>query len=471
MEYDAVIVGSGPNGLTAAITLAQKGYRVIVYEASDTPGGGVRSKELTLPGYSHDVCSTVYPLGVGSPVLKTFPLEKFGLQWIYPDFEMAHPFDDGTAAVLHKSVEKTALSLGKDYASYNKWMTRLLEDWDDIVNRVLGPLKIPEHPVKMSRFGIYALQSAHSFSKRYFRGNKGRGFFSGLAAHSILDLDEPATAAIGLVLAIMGHSEGWPIPKGGAQKLTDALVGYLKSLNGEVVVEHKINSVADLPPARVILFDLTPKQLLQITGNEFSAGYRKELEKYRYGSGVFKLDWALNEPIPFEAKVCRKAGTVHLGGTMEEIVSSEKSIRNGGYPERPFVLLTQPTQFDPLRAPKGKHIAWAYCHVPNGSTKDMTNVIEDQIERFAPGFKDTIIKRHKMNAVDFQNYNANYIGGDINGGLQDIKQLFTRPVKKWDPYQTAVKNWFICSSSTPPGGGVHGMCGYHAAQSALKYLR
>jgi len=470
MGYDAVIVGSGPNGLSAAITLARSGYSVVIFEASNVPGGGVRSKELTLPGYLHDVCSTVHPLGVGSPVFKTFPLNQFGLEWVYPEVEMAHPFDDKTTAFLSRSIEKTAYSLDKDSDFYIDWMSRLVEDWDQLDTHLLGPLKVPEHPLIMARFGYYAIQSAYSFARKYLKGKRSRGFFAGLAAHSIMDLDKTATSAIGIVLAILGHKVGWPMPKGGAQQLTNALTGYLKSLNGEIQVGHYIEDVSELPPARTVLFDLTPKQILRITGNKLPLSYRKKLKKYRYGSGVFKLDWALSEPVPFDSSICNKAGTVHIGGTFEEIHNSEKKVQKGMLPDRPFVLFVQPTRFDPIRAPEGKHTAWAYCHVPNGSTADMTDTIENQIERFAPGFKDTIIKRHKMNAMDFQNYNANYIGGDINGGMQDIRQLFTRPVMKWDPYKTGVDNWFICSSSTPPGGGVHGMCGYHAAQSALKEL-
>jgi len=470
MHYDAIIVGAGPNGLSAAIKLAQEGLKVAVFEASDIPGGGVRTMNLTLPGYSHDVCSAVHPLAVGSPYFNSLPLEKYGLEWIHPELPMAHPFDNGTAAFLDRSIEKTSYSLLEDAQRYRNWMGFLIEKWDLLKNQLLGPLRVPEHPLAMAQFGIFALQPAHFLAKKLFKGYRAQALFTGMTAHAIMDLDKMATSAIGMVLAILGHVEGWPMPKGGAQHLTRALVSHLKSLGGELITGQKIDKIKDLPQARSILFDITPEQLLKIAGSSFPVSYQKKLKKYRYGPGVFKLDWALDEPIPFKAKICEKAGTIHLGGTMNEIVESEKIVWKGRISEKPFVLLVQPSRFDPSRAPEGKHTAWAYCHVPNGSTFDMTTIIENQIERFAPGFKNTIIKRHKMNTSDFQAYNANYIGGDINGGVQDIKQLFTRPVRKWIPYATDREGLYICSSSTPPGGGVHGMCGYNAALAALSKL-
>jgi phytoene dehydrogenase-like protein len=471
MQYDAIIVGAGPNGLSAAIKLAQEGLKVAVFEASDIPGGGVRTMNLTLPGFSHDVCSAVHPLAAGSPYFKSLPLDKYGLEWIYPEVSIAHPFDNGTAAFLEKSIEKTSHSLLEDAQKYRKWMGFLLEKWDLLKNQLLGPLRVPEHPLAMAQFGIFALQPAHFLAKNLFKEYRARALFTGMAAHAIMDLDKVVTSAIGMVLAILGHVEGWPMPKGGAQNFTNALVSHLKSLGGELITGQKIDSIKDLPQTRSILFDITPEQLLKIAGSYFPISYQKKLTNYRYGPGVFKLDWALDEPIPFKAKICDKAGTIHIGGTMDEIVESEKIVWKGRISEKPFVLLVQPSRFDPSRAPEGKHTAWAYCHVPNGSTFDMTTIIENQIERFAPGFKDIIIKRHKMNTSDFQSYNANYVGGDINGGVQDIKQLFTRPVRKWIPYATAREGIYICSSSTPPGGGVHGMCGYHAADAALSYLK
>lgn len=466
--YDAIVVGSGPNGLAAAITLAQAGLSVVVFEAKSTVGGGLRSAELTLPGFVHDVCSAVHPLGVGSPFFCALPLAKHGLEWIHPLAPLAHPFDDGTAAVLEHSIDATGRTLGGDAAAYIKLVEPLVANWERLKTELLGPLHLPRHPVEMARFGLLAIRSASSLAKSLFRGERARGFFAGLAAHSIMPLDQPLTAAFGLILGILGHAVGWPMPRGGSQRIADALASYLHSLGGEIITSAPIKSIDKLPPVRAVLFDVTPRQLLQIAGHRLPSGYRRKLEGYRYGPGVFKVDWALSSSIPWKAKECTRAGTVHIGGTLEEITKSEREVWEEKHPEKPFVLVAQQTLFDPTRAPKGKHTAWAYCHVSNGSTFNMTERIESQIERFAPGFRGCIIARSTKSAVELEQYNPNYVGGDINGGVQDIRQLFTRPVARLVPYSTPVKGLYICSSSTPPGGGVHGMCGYHAARAALK---
>lgn len=469
--YDSIIIGSGPNGLAAAVRLAKAGARVVVFEAESIPGGGTRTRELTLPGYLHDVCSAIHPMAAGSPFFRSLPLQDYGLEWIYPEIDLAHPFDDGSAGCLVRSVSDTALTLGADADVYRELMEPLVEHWEELLPQLLGPLRFPSTPLKMASFGLMALQSARKFAESHFRGDKARGFFAGLASHSIMDLDKVSSSAIGLVLGLMGHTVGWPMPKGGSQKIAGALTGYLKSLGGELIAGERISSLKQLPPARTVIFDLTPRQILDIAGNRLSSSYRRKLERFRYGPGVCKVDWALSEPVPFFSHSCRKAGTIHIGGTLNEIVRSEKIVNAGGFADKPFVLLAQQSLFDPTRAPAGKHTGWAYCHVPNGSQKDVSQVIEDQIERFAPGFRDTILRKHVITASDFQQYNENYIGGDINGGAQDIRQLFTRPVTRLNPYKTSDDELFICSSSTPPGGGVHGMCGYHAAGTVLQKLQ
>ncbi|MCH8330182.1 MAG: NAD(P)/FAD-dependent oxidoreductase [Bacteroidetes bacterium] len=467
-DLDAIIVGSGPNGLAAAITMAMQDLNVAIYEAHDTIGGGMRTKELTLPGFLHDVCSSIHPTGVGSPFMKSIPLGKYGLEWVYPEASLAHPLDDGPPALLVNSIEETAGSLRQDIHRYIKLIKPLVDDWNELAPHLLGPLSLNVNLIKMGRFGIQALQPASIFARNSFKGEMGRGFFAGLAAHSILPLDKISTAAIGIVLNILGHDPGWPMPKGGAQEIANAMGKLFESLGGKIYTSSIVKHLDELPKAKTYLLDVTPKQLIEMAGNRLPWIYINRLKGYRYGSGVFKMDWALSEPIPFKEKDCHKAGTVHLGGTLEEIIDSEKKIGRGEHPDKPFVLLAQNSLFDPSRAPNNKHTAWGYCHVPNGSTVDMINNIESQIERFAPGFKDTILARHSMNTMDFQEYNANYIGGDINGGVQDIGQMFTRPVMALSPYKTPAKGLYICSSSTPPGGGVHGMCGFHAAKQALK---
>jgi phytoene dehydrogenase-like protein len=465
-EYDAVVVGSGPNGLAAAITLRQEGLSVLLIEGKDVIGGGLTSAEYTLPGFVHDVCSAIHPLALGSPFFETLPLADHGLTYLQPELAAAHPFDDGSAAVLAGSVEETAKSLGADEQIYLDIFKPVVRDWPLIAADVLGPLHFPKHPIAMGQFGLKALTSATYFAKR-FKTKEAKGLWAGMAAHAIQPLSNLSTSAIALVLMTAGHLKGWPIPQGGSKEIANALASYFISIGGRIQTGQFVKSLSELPSAKTVLFDVTPKQLLEIAGHKFSPLYRWQLERYRYGMGVFKIDWALDGPIPFTAAQARKAGTVHIGNTIEEIALSEKLTWEGKHSEKPYVLLAQQSLFDDTRAPEGKHTAWAYCHVPNGSTKDMTAFIEQQVERFAPGFKDLILARHTMNTLEVQAYNPNYIGGDINGGVIDLGQLFTRPVLRSSPYRTSAKGLYICSSSTPPGGGVHGMCGYHAARQAL----
>ncbi|WP_207426063.1 NAD(P)/FAD-dependent oxidoreductase [Pedobacter sp. SYSU D00535] len=467
-DFDAIVVGSGPNGLAAAITMQQAGLSVLLVEAKDVIGGGLRSKELTLPGFVHDVCSAIHPMAAASPFFKTLPLQQHGLEFIYPEVAAAHPFDDGTAAILTKSLEETASLLGTDKQAYLRLMEPVVKSWPCIDKSVLGPpLSIPSHPIDMALFGLKAMPSALMVAKR-FSTKEAKGLWAGMAAHSIQPLSNLATSAIGVVLMAAGHLGGWPIPKGGSQSIANALASYFLSLGGKIETNYYVKSLQQLPSAHAVLFDVTPKQLLQIAGHKFSSLYKWQLKKYRYGMGVFKVDWALDDAIPFTAEAARKAGTVHIGNTLEEIAAGEHTASIGATPQKPFVLLAQQSIFDPSRAPEGKHTAWAYCHVPNGSKVDMTSIIENQIERFAPGFKDRILAKHSFSPAKMEDYNPNYIGGDINGGIIDIGQLFTRPVISLSPYRTSAKGLYICSSSTPPGGGVHGMCGYFAAKRALK---
>lgn len=466
-DFDAIIVGAGPNGLAAGIYLQQNGLSVLIVEAQNKPGGGLRSAELTLPGFIHDICSAIHPLAVGSPFFQQLPLADYGLEYIYPEIAAAHPFDNGTAAILKQSVSETAKLLGNDERAYLKLMQPLVSNWPSIVADVLGPLHYPKHPLAMVKFGLSALTSAEYLSKR-FKTAEAKALLAGMAAHSMLPLSKLTTSAVALVLMINGHLKGWPIPMGGSNRIANALASYFNSIGGQIQTNTYIHSLQQLPSAHAVLFDVSPKQLLEIAGHKFSSLYKWQLERYRYGMGVFKVDWALNGQIPFKAEDCKKAGTIHIGNTIQEITQAEKQTWRGQRAEKPFVLLAQQSVFDPSRAPKGKHTAWAYCHVPNGSKVDMTMAVENQIERFAPGFKDLILAKHTMSPAQMQEYNPNYIGGDINGGLLDIGQLFTRPALRWSPYKTSAKGIYLCSASTPPGGGVHGMCGYNAAKRVLK---
>ncbi|MEZ2440877.1 phytoene desaturase family protein [Chitinophaga sp. RCC_12] len=465
-DYDVIVVGSGPNGLSAAIRLQQQGVSVLLLEAKDVIGGGMRTAELTLPGFYHDVCSAVHPMAMGSPFFSKLPLADYGLEFAYSPLEAAHPFDDGTAAFLARSLDDTARALGADEKVYRELIKPVADNWEAVAEDSLGPFSFPRHPLIMARFGLNALRSASAVANR-FSTTAARGLWAGMTAHSIQPLTNVASAAIGIVLSAVGHRYGWPVPKGGSQAIGNALAQYFVSLGGEIQTGVHVSSLWQLPSHRAVVFDLTPKQLLTIAGDQFSPFYKRQLSRYRYGPGVFKMDWALSGPIPFTAPECRQAITVHLGGTFEEIAFSEQQAYDGKICKAPFVLLSQQSLFDE-RAPAGKHTAWAYCHVPNGSDADMTRIIEQQIERFAPGFRDLILAKHTMNAQQMEIYNPNYVGGDINGGIIDIRQLYTRPACRISPYRTSAKGIYICSSATPPGGGVHGMCGYHAANTVLK---
>ncbi len=470
-SYDAIVVGAGPNGLAAAITLARAGRSVLVVEAAETIGGGARSAELTLPGFVHDICSAIHPLTVASPFLRTLPLDKFGLEWINPPAPLAHPFDDGSAVVIERSVDATAEALGADGASYRRLMAPLVAHADGLLADLLGPLPLtPRHPLLLARFGLNAWRSASGLARSLFKGESARAVFAGMAAHAMLPLDQIATAAFGIVLGVTAHAVGWPMPRGGARQIANALAAYLRSLGGEITTGLCIGSMADLPAHRAVLFDVTPRQLLRIAAGQFSSGYRRSLERYRYGPGVFKIDWALDGPVPWTAQECSRAATVHLGGTLDEIAASENAVWRGQPSAKPYTLIVQHSLFDATRAPEGKATLWGYCHVPNGSTVDMTDAIERQIERFAPGFRRRIIARSVMPPAALEQHNANNIGGDINGGVQDLWQLYTRPTARIVPYTTPTRGLYICSSSTPPGGGVHGMCGYFAARAALREM-
>lgn len=467
-----MVVGAGPNGLAAAITLAREGWPVTVLEAKDTIGGGARSAELTLPGYTHDVCSAIHATAVVSPFFEGLPLEDMGLEWVNPPLCVVHPLDGGSAVALCPSIEDTGESIGgDDGGAYFRLMSPLVSNWGLLQADLLGPMRWPQHPLAMSRFALHGLRSAKSLADSTFRGARAKALFAGLAAHSLLPLDKRPSAAFGLVLALFGHVAGWPFPKGGAQRISDALASYLRSLGAEVITGTPVRSLKDLPSAQATLLDLTPRQVLEVAKGSIPNRYLTRMQRYRYGMGAFKVDWALNGPIPWSAPECRHSATVHVGGEFDDIAGAEETVWRGGHPEKPFVLLAQHTLFDPSRAPQGKHTAWAYCHVPHGSTVDMTERIEAQIERFAPGFKDLVLARSVMSPEKLEAYNPNYIGGDINGGVQDLAQMFGRPAWRWDPYSTPMKGVYICSSSTPPGGGVHGMCGYNAARSVLRKHR
>lgn len=469
--YDAIIIGAGPNGLSAGIQLIKKGLSVKIVEAADTIGGGTRTKELTLPGFHHDVCSAIHPMAAGSPFFRSLPLEQYGLEWIHPEYPVAHPLDDRPAVIFHRSLYQTAHELGKDEKHYRKLFSPLVNHWDDLASDILGPFNLlPAHPLLLGRFGLKALQPAMRLAKHHFKTERARALFGGLAAHGIMPLNKIATSAIGLVMGITGHKVGWPIAKGGSHQITKALASYFRNLGGDVETGIRVSSLEELPDNKVTVFNNTPSQILTISEQALPSAYANKLKSYKYGPGVFKIDIALDGPVPWKDERCREAGTVHLGGTLQEIALSEQQVKQGKCPDQPFVLLAQQSIFDDSRAPDGKHTVWAYCHVPNGHTKNMSEPILQQIERFAPGFRDQILNTHTMNSRELEAYNPNYIGGDIIGGRQDITQLFTRPTGLLDPYHIPKTNLFICSSSTPPGGSVHGMCGYHAAESVLRYL-
>jgi phytoene dehydrogenase-like protein len=464
----AIVVGSGPNGFAAGITLARAGYDVTLFEAEATLGGGTRSAALTLPGYVHDVCSAIHPLGVASPFFRSLPLAELGVEWVHAPAPLAHPFDDGTAVLLERSLAATAAALGPDGGAYRDLLTPLVAGCEPLLDGLLAPLLPPRHVVALARFGIHGIRSASGLAKARFHGARARALFAGLAAHAVLPLEAVATASFGLLLGMLGHAWGWPFPRGGSQALADALAKHFTSLGGRIVTGHRVALAAELSEAGLVLFDTAPKELIAIAGDRLPAAYRRRLARYRHGPAAFKVDWALHEPVPWRAAECARAATVHLGGELDEIAASERAAYAGGESERPFVLLAQPSLFDASRAPPGRHTAWAYCHVPNGSAADMTGRIEAQVERFAPGFRERIAARHVTTPADLERHNANYVGGDIVGGSNDIGQLLARPVLRMNPYATPVRGWYLCSASTPPGGGVHGMAGYHAARAALR---
>jgi phytoene dehydrogenase-like protein len=468
-EFDAVVVGSGPNGLAAAVTLARARLSVLVLEARETIGGATRSMELTLPGFVHDVCSAVHPLAVGSPFFHSLPLREYGLEWIHPKIPLAHPLGGTEAVSLRRSLAETAQAIGIDGPAYRRLMHPLVESWWALAGEFLQPMiHLPRNPVALARFGLKAIQPAQWLARR-FSAEPARALFAGLAGHSFLSLKAPASAAFGLVLGAAGHAVGWPFPRGGAQKIADALAGYLRSLGGHIETGRPIENLAELPRSRALLFDTAPRALLKLAGSRLPPSYRRALERFPYGSGIFKIDYALSEAIPWSAQECRQAGTVHVGGTSAEIAAAEDIVaRKHATAPNPFVLLAQPTVSDPSRAPAGKHVAWTYCHAPGGSLSDMTVPIEDQIERFAPGFRDCVIARHVMNCADLERHNANLVGGAVNGGSLDLWHLLARPILGPKPYRTPLPGVYLCSASTPPGGGVHGMCGYHAARLALR---
>jgi phytoene dehydrogenase-like protein len=469
MNRKACIIGAGPNGLAAAIVLGQAGLQVDVLEAEATPGGAARTMELTLPGYRHDFGAAVYPLGAGSPFFSSLPLCDYGLEWIHSPAPLAHPLDDGMAVVLERDLSEAEASLGVDGKVWRKLMQAFVEHWSEFARDVLRPVPaFPKHPWLMARFGMNAILPASTIARR-FRNERAQALFAGLAAHSFLSLDDPLSAAPGLLMAVLAHAVGWPIPRGGSQSLTDALCRYLATLGGNVKTSSRVETLSALPGYDLILCDVTPRQLLKLAGERLSDHYKHRLQAYRYGPGVFKVDYALHAPIPWNASDCGRAATLHLGGSFEEIAASEQAVRDGRHADRPFVLLAQPSLFDSSRAPQGKHTAWAYCHVPHGSNTNVLSKLEDQIERFAPGFRDCVATRHVSSPADLERMDANLVGGDIAGGVMDMRQFLFRPT--WKHYATSAKDIYICSSSTPPGGGVHGMCGYHAAKMALSRLK
>jgi phytoene dehydrogenase-like protein len=466
-QRDAFVIGAGPNGLTAAILLASAGIQTTIVEAEPSIGGGTRSAELTLPGFVHDICSAVHPLAIASPAFCGFPLAVHGLEWIQPPIPLAHPFDDGSAAVLHRSVDETCAGMKMDGKAYGRVVEPLVGRWQELASEVLQPIfHLPRSPLLLARFGWQACWPAATEARRSFRTPAAQALFAGLAAHSVLPLDAPGSAAFGWILAIAAHAVGWPIPRGGSQRIADALASYFTSLGGKIVTNARVRSLDEFGEDSLILCDVAPRRFLEIAGDRIAGSFRNQLRSYRYGPGVFKIDWALRRPVPWRARECAEAGTVHLGGSIAEVEASEKLVSSGRVSDRPFVLFAQPSLFDSSRAPAGQHTAWAYCHVPNGSNIDMTSRIEAQVERFAPGFAGTILARHTFTTNELERHNANLVGGDISGGLNNLGQLVFRPTRSL--YHTPLDNVYLCSASTPPGGGVHGMCGYHAARLALR---
>lgn len=473
-DIDAVVIGAGPNGLSAAVALAREGLRVRVIERNETVGGGARTAEFTLPGFRHDVCSAIYPFGAASPFFRTLPLEQHGLSWIHPPAPLAHPLDDGTAAVLHRSIEETAASLqdDRDGRAYVKMMKPLVDGWDTVAEDILSPpLHRPRGLRAFAKFMWLGAKSGKRFAHVHFKGERARALFAGCAAHSILPIEKLPSGAFGLVLMLAGHAVGWPLAQGGAQAISDALASLLRSLGGAIETNREVRSMHDLPSAHMYFFDTSPQQMLAIAGRELPPRYGGRLMRFKRGPGIFKVDWALSAAVPWIAKECASAGTLHLSGTLEETAEAERAPWEGRTAKRPYVIFAQPSVLDPSRAPAGKHVAWAYCHVPNGSTEDLTERIEAQVEHFAPGFHDTILARHTMNCAQIEAYNPNYLGGDIGGGANNAMQLLARPVLSRTPWATPNPRIYLCSASTPPGAGVHGMCGFLAAKTALARMK
>ncbi|HET9982367.1 MAG TPA: NAD(P)/FAD-dependent oxidoreductase [Longimicrobiales bacterium] len=470
MSFDAIIVGAGPNGLTAALALARAGLAVLVLEAEERPGGGLRTEELTLPGFRHDFCSSVHPFAAVSTPLSPHALGDPGVRWIRPEIPVSHPLDGGRAAALHGALGETARGLGGDGTAWERLFGPFVERFDDLATDLLAPPRWPAHPLLVAGFAAKGLRSAAGLARAAFRDEVARALFAGCAAHAVAPLEASPTAAFGLLLAAAGHAFGWPFAEGGSARIADALVASLAALGGAVRCGTPVHSLAEVPPARAVLLDLTPRQLLALAGDRIPARIRRAFERFRYGPGIFKLDWALDGPIPWTAPECARSGTVHLGGALEEVAAAELAPWEGRRPERPFVLLTQPSVCDSTRAPAGKHVAWGYCHIPNGATWDMTEGIERQVERFAPGFRDRILARRAWSPAEFERHDANMVGGDVTGGAMTLRQVLFRPRASPSPYRAGPPGLYICSASTPPGGGAHGLCGYHAARAVLADL-
>ena len=470
-EYDAVVVGAGPNGLAAAIRIAEHGLSTLVLEQNVDIGGACRTAELTLPGFWHDLGSAVHPLAFGSPFFSSLPLERYGLHWLHPPIPMAHPISGTKIAFLHRSIHDTATALGEDAETYIRLLEPIVADWQSLLEEILQPIiHLPKHPIKLAQFGRLGLLSIEQFVRGRFSGENSRALLAGLAAHSFLPFKALGSTAFALLLGMLGHAVGWPIPRGGARAITQALAQHLLALGGKIETDVSIKSYRQLPTSRAVLYDITPRQLAKIEDGRILIGYRKKLERFNYGSAVFKIDYALDEPVPWVHEGCRRAGTVHLGGTFDEIAQAEYQVASGNQPDRPFLLVSQPTLWDSTRAPAGLHVLWVYGHVPFGSSRDLTESIEKQIDRFAPGFSKHVLARRVSSPADLERQNANLIGGTINGGANHLWQLVARPTLSSAPYRTPIKGVYLCSSSTPPGGGVHGMCGFHAANVALADL-